>query len=71
ALKLLAQAAVLLAGYRPGVPARLGLGPAACAPVPARLLSARLPGWGPPGPRRPPAGPALPSLSLPGLLPAL
>lgn len=68
ALELIARADVLIEGYRPGVMERLGLGPAACAAVNARLVYARLTGWGQDGPLANAAGHDLNYVALTGLL---
>lgn len=50
AKNLIAQAAVLIEGYRPGVTERLGLGPDDCRQLNPRLVYARMTGWGQTGP---------------------
>lgn len=54
-LRLIERADVLLEGYRPGVTERLGVGPDVCLARNARLVYARMTGWGQtvPWPRRP------------------
>ena len=49
-LRLADRADVLLEGFRPGVAERLGLGPEACQARNARLVYARISGWGREGP---------------------
>lgn len=68
ALDLVAEADVLVEGYRPGVMERLGLGPAECANVNARLVYARMTGWGQDGPLSAAAGHDLNYIALSGLL---
>ncbi len=49
-LRLVAQADVLVEGFRPGVAERLGLGPDVCRARNPRLVYARVTGWGQDGP---------------------
>jgi alpha-methylacyl-CoA racemase len=49
-LDLVADADVLLEGFRPGVTERLGIGPEACAEVNPRLVYGRMTGYGQDGP---------------------
>jgi alpha-methylacyl-CoA racemase len=49
-LRLLAEADVLVEGFRPGVAERLGLGPEVCRAANPRLVYARMTGWGQEGP---------------------
>ncbi|MCA1656556.1 MAG: CoA transferase, partial [Actinobacteria bacterium] len=49
-LRLVAEADVLLEGFRPGVMERLGLGPEACLAVRPSLVYGRMTGWGQDGP---------------------
>jgi alpha-methylacyl-CoA racemase len=67
-LKLVANADVLIEGYRPGVTERLGLGPEDCAAVNERLVYARMTGWGQTGPRSQQAGHDINYISLNGIL---
>ena len=67
-LKLVAEADVLIEGYRPGVTERLGLGPEQCAEVNDRLVYARMTGWGQTGPRSQQAGHDINYISLNGIL---
>src|SRR2546430_7071102 len=46
ALRLIAEADVLIEGFRPGVTERLGLGPANCLARNPRLIYGRITGWG-------------------------
>ncbi len=55
-LDLVANADVLIEGFRPGVAERLGIGPEDCAAVNARLVYGRMTGWGQDGPAAQTAG---------------
>jgi alpha-methylacyl-CoA racemase len=55
-LRLVAEADVLVEGFRPGVAERLGLGPDDCRSANPRLVYARMTGWGQQGPLAPRAG---------------
>ncbi|MBS0612885.1 MAG: CoA transferase [Proteobacteria bacterium] len=68
ALDLVAQADVLIEGYRPGVMERMGLGPADCAARNSRLVYGRMTGWGQDGPLAQSAGHDLNYVALTGLL---
>ncbi len=68
ALELIAGADVLLEGYRPGVLERAGLGPADCHAVNAKLVFARLTGWGQHGPLAHSAGHDINYIALAGAL---
>ena len=70
-LDLVAQADVLIEGYRPGVAERLGLGPQDCAKANDRLVYARMTGWGQDGPRSHRAGHDINYISLTGVLHAI
>jgi alpha-methylacyl-CoA racemase len=70
-LALAAAADVLIEGFRPGVMERLGLGPDVCAARNARLVYARMTGWGRQGPLAAAAGHDLNYLALTGLLHAI
>src|ERR1700757_1309191 len=70
-LKLVANADVLIEGYRPGVTERLGIGPEQCAKVNDRLIYARMTGWGQTGPRSQQAGHDINYISLNGILHAI
>ncbi|AXS79551.1 CaiB/BaiF CoA-transferase family protein [Dechloromonas sp. HYN0024] len=54
--KLIAEADVLIEGFRPGVMERLGFGPDACLAINPRLIYGRMTGWGQTGPLAPRAG---------------
>lgn len=71
ALQLIAEADVLVEGFRPQVTERLGLGPAACMSVNPRLIYARVTGWGQDGPQALMAGHDINYLSLTGVLEAI
>ena len=66
--ELVAQADVLLEGFRPGVAERLGFGPDACLARNRRLIYARMTGWGQYGPLAQMAGHDLNYLGLTGAL---
>src|ERR1700736_467104 len=70
-LRLIANADVLIEGFRPGVTERLGLGPLDCAKVNERLIYGRMTGWGQAGPRSQQAGHAINYISLNGILHAI
>jgi alpha-methylacyl-CoA racemase len=67
-LDLVARADVLIEGYRPGVPERLGFGPDACFARNPRLVYGRMTGWGQHGPLARRAGHDLNYLALSGAL---
>lgn len=67
-LELVAQADVLIEGFRPGVMERLGLGPAACHDKNPGLTYGRMTGWGQSGPLAHAAGHDLNYLALTGML---
>jgi alpha-methylacyl-CoA racemase len=67
-LDLVANADILVEGYRPGVAERLGLGPADCLARNPRLVYARMTGWGQEGPLAPRAGHDATYLALTGVL---
>ena len=71
ALALIAEADVLIEGFRPGVMERLGLGPAECHARNPRLVYARISGWGDAGPLRDTVGHDLNYLGLTGALSAM
>ncbi|MCB1389013.1 MAG: CoA transferase [Rhodobacteraceae bacterium] len=71
ALALVAEADVLVEGYRPGVAERLGLGPDACRALNPRLVYARMTGWGQSGPMAMEAGHDINYLALTGALNAI
>ncbi len=65
---LIANADVLIEGYRPGVTERLGLGPDECCSLNPRLVYARMTGWGQKGPLSDRAGHDINYLSITGVL---
>lgn len=67
-MQLVAQADVLLEGFRPDVAERLGFGPDACFASNSRLIYARITGWGQRGPLSQMAGHDLNYLGLTGAL---
>jgi alpha-methylacyl-CoA racemase len=67
-LKLIADADVLVEGFRPGVAERLGFGPQACADRNPRLIFARMTGWGQDGPLAPTAGHDIDYIAISGAL---
>lgn len=54
--QLIADADVLIEGFRPGVMERLGFGPDECLALNPRLIYGRMTGWGQDGPLAPRAG---------------
>ena len=70
-LDLIANADILIEGFRPGVTERLSLGPEDCAKVNERLIYGRMTGWGQTGPRALQAGHDINYISLNGLLHAV
>lgn len=71
ALQLIAQADILIEGFRPGVMERFGLGPDAALAANPRLVYGRMTGWGQSGPLAHKAGHDLNYLALSGALHAL
>jgi alpha-methylacyl-CoA racemase len=67
-LQLIAEADVLIEGFRPGVTERLGLGPDECIAANPRLVYARITGWGQDGPLAQSAGHDINYLSITGML---
>jgi alpha-methylacyl-CoA racemase len=67
-LKLCANAAVLVEGFRPGVMERLGLGPQECLQRNPALVYGRMTGWGQTGPLARTAGHDLNFIALSGCL---
>ena len=63
-----AQADVLIEGYRPGVAERLGCGPDECAARNPKLVYGRMTGWGQEGPYAPTAGHDINYIALAGVL---
>jgi len=70
-LSLAEQADVLIEGFRPGVPERLGLGPNECLARNRRLVYGRMTGWGQEGPLADYAGHDIDYISIAGVLGAL
>ena len=66
--ELVAQADVLIEGFRPGVAERLGLGPDACLAANPRLVYGRMTGWGQDGPLAQAPGHDLNYIALTGVL---
>jgi alpha-methylacyl-CoA racemase len=69
--RLIAQADVLIEGFRPGVMERLGLGPDAFKSLNPRLVYGRMTGWGQDGPLAQAAGHDLNYIALTGVLAAM
>ncbi|MGH3432810.1 MAG: CaiB/BaiF CoA transferase family protein [Thermocrispum sp.] len=67
-LSLVAEADVLVEGFRPGVTERMGLGPADCHARNPRLVYGRITGWGQDGPLAQRAGHDINYLGLSGAL---
>ncbi len=70
-LRLVAQADVLIEGFRPGVMERLGLGPDACLQANPKLVYGRMTGWGQEGPMAQAPGHDINYISLTGVLHAV
>ena len=70
-LDLVAQADILLEGFRPGVMERLGLGPEACLARRPALVYGRMTGWGQTGPLAHAAGHDINYIALSGALQAI
>ena len=70
-LELARQADVLIESFRPGVAERMGIGPEAVSSPNARLVYARVTGWGQDGPRAAQAGHDVGYLARTGLLHAI
>ena len=68
ALRMIAEADVLMEGNRPGVMEKLGLGPDVCAARNQRLIYARMTGWGQDGPMAQDAGHDVNYLAMVGAL---
>lgn len=68
ALDLIAQADVLIEGFRPGVMERLGLGPVECHARQPQLIYGRMTGWGQDGPLAQRAGHEMNYMALTGAL---
>ncbi len=67
-LDLIADADILIEGFRPGVCERLGLGPDACLQRNPKLVFGRMTGWGQDGPMAPRAGHDINYIALSGTL---
>jgi alpha-methylacyl-CoA racemase len=67
-LRLVADADVLVEGFRPGVAERLGIGPEECRTTNPRLVYARMTGWGQEGPLAERAGHDLDYAAIAGAL---
>jgi alpha-methylacyl-CoA racemase len=67
-LGLVAQASILVEGFRPGVAERLGLGPAQCLARNPALVYGRMTGWGQTGPLAARAGHDINYIALAGVL---
>ncbi|GLS14827.1 CaiB/BaiF CoA transferase family protein [Hydrogenophaga electricum] len=70
-LALVAQADVLIEGFRPGVMERLGLGPSVCMARQPRLVYGRMTGWGQHGPLSHAAGHDINYIAISGALHAV
>ena len=70
-LDLCRSADVLIEGFRPGVAARLGIGPDACMARNRRLVYGRMTGWGQTGPLAGAAGHDINYIALSGALHAI
>jgi alpha-methylacyl-CoA racemase len=70
-LEMLEHADVLVEPFRPGVAERLGLGPAECLARNARLIYARMTGWGQEGPWANMAGHDIGYIAITGALNAI
>ncbi|WP_227999054.1 CaiB/BaiF CoA transferase family protein [Nocardia australiensis] len=70
-LQLIDRADVVIESYRPGVAERLGIGPEVCTERNARLIYARITGWGQDGPLASHAGHDINYLALTGALHAI
>lgn len=71
AQQLIAEADILIEGFRPGVMEKLGLGPEACHQQNPGLIYGRMTGWGQTGPLAQSAGHDLNYLALTGALSAI
>jgi alpha-methylacyl-CoA racemase len=67
-LDLVAQADVLIEGFRPGVAERLGVGPSDCHARNAKLVYGRMTGWGQVGPMADTAGHDIDYIAISGAL---
>jgi alpha-methylacyl-CoA racemase len=66
--RLIAEADILVEGFRPGVTERLGLGPEDCRALNPRMVYGRMTGWGQNGPMAQAAGHDLNYIALAGAL---
>jgi alpha-methylacyl-CoA racemase len=71
ALAVIADADILIEGFRPGVMERLGLGPDKCLTINPRLVYGRMTGWGQTGPLAMSAGHDLNYIAITGALDAI
>jgi alpha-methylacyl-CoA racemase len=71
ALDLIAQADILIEGFRPGTMERIGLGPEPCFARNERLIYGRMTGWGQDGPLAHAAGHDLNYIAITGALDAI
>ena len=71
ALDLIADADILIEGFRPGVMERLGLGPDVALARNPRLIYGRMTGWGQTGPLAPTAGHDINYIAITGALEAI
>ncbi len=67
-LKMIEAADVVVEGFRPGVMEKLGLGPDVCLPRNAKLVYARMTGWGQDGPLSHAAGHDINYIAITGAL---
>ncbi|WP_369809155.1 CoA transferase [Oceanicoccus sp. KOV_DT_Chl] len=67
-LQLIANADVLIEGFRPGVTEKLGIGPEDCLAVNPALIYGRMTGWGQTGPLAQTAGHDINYIALTGAL---
>ncbi len=70
-LQLVAQADLLIEGFRPGVMEKLGLGPEPCQAANPRLVYGRMTGWGQSGPLAHAAGHDINYIAITGALHAI
>jgi len=70
-MALVAQADMLIEGFRPGVMERLGLGPASCLAINPKLVYGRMTGWGQTGPLSQTAGHDINYIAITGALNAI
>ena len=71
AMDLIAEADILIEGFRPGVMERLGLGPEECSARNKGLIYGRMTGWGQTGPLSQTAGHDINYLAVTGILHAI